>query len=196
MRIIAVPLARHRGNASLPYITYLARSAAQKALMENKSVPVASESWSQRAMVRASEIWTSFGRTDVQSAFNWKRRLFTIGESIMDRIEYEEWALKSIDQVLGPTIRDLMISSHKREKQPEKVRSTIMLIPDFPSLPPKAFVSKYGRVVAFQARCAPRAAPLPLLFVQCCGHSNHYTPVFVASDTQFCNILFLSLIHI
>lgn len=139
MRIIAVPLARHRGNASLPYITYLARSAAQKALMENKSVPVASESWSQRAMVRASEIWTSFGRTDVQSAFNWKRRLFTIGESIMDRIEYEEWALKSIDQVLGPTIRDLMISSHKREKQPEKVRSTIMLIPDFPSLPPQGF---------------------------------------------------------
>ncbi|GAC95498.1 hypothetical protein PHSY_003074 [Pseudozyma hubeiensis SY62] len=51
---------------------------------------------------KASAFWMDLGRTDQTSTFDWKRRTYVTGEKLMDRIEYQEWALKGIDPAMGP----------------------------------------------------------------------------------------------
>ena len=55
-------------------------------------------------MQYVSNVWTQWGHPDTKSLLDWKNRVYSMGERIMDSIEYEEWALKGIDQVLGPSI--------------------------------------------------------------------------------------------
>lgn len=57
-----------------------------------------------RLMNRASAFWIDLGREDQKSTLDWKRRTYTLGEKLMDRIEYEEWALKGVDPTLGPSL--------------------------------------------------------------------------------------------
>ena len=120
MNIIAVPLARHANSARLPYLTYLSQPVAAAAT-KLSSKP----SFAQRAIQYASDMWTTWGRPETASLLNWKRRVHAFGERIMDRIEYEEWALKSIDQVLGPSIHALLSSRlplrEPREEHPTHV---------------------------------------------------------------------------
>lgn len=112
MRILAVPLARQRSTATT-YFTYLVH-AAPAALSEK--APKAQASLMQRIINRASDFWVNLGRTDVSSTLNWRRRTYLLGERIMDRIEYEEWALKGIDQGMGPALKELM--EHEANKRP------------------------------------------------------------------------------
>ncbi|WFD25963.1 hypothetical protein MNAN1_000936 [Malassezia nana] len=116
MRIIAVPLARNANPARVPYLTYLAYTTAKGDRKTLSSLPL-----SQRIVIQASHAWSNLGRTDTRSLFDWKRRLFLFGESIMDRIEYEEWALKGIDQALGPSIRTLRARQRSPEAQPYRL---------------------------------------------------------------------------
>jgi len=46
-------------------------------------------------------MWAGFGKAPVGS---WKQRLFTYGERVEDRIDFQELALKSMDPSLGPKI--------------------------------------------------------------------------------------------
>ncbi|RSH88439.1 uncharacterized protein EHS24_000984 [Apiotrichum porosum] len=54
-----------------------------------------------RALTKASDLWLGFGEKDKGT---WQRKVFERGEKLMDRIEYEEWALKSIHEDQGVKI--------------------------------------------------------------------------------------------
>lgn len=46
-----------------------------------------------RAINKAASTWEGFGKA---AEGNWKKRIHNAGEKLMDRIEFEEWALKSV----------------------------------------------------------------------------------------------------
>ncbi|KAL0960987.1 hypothetical protein HGRIS_005983 [Hohenbuehelia grisea] len=50
---------------------------------------------------KAAQAWTGFGKAKEGS---WKLRVYTAGERLVDRLEFEELALKAIDPSLGPSI--------------------------------------------------------------------------------------------
>ncbi|SCV74612.1 BQ2448_7641 [Microbotryum intermedium] len=56
-------------------------------------------SYLTRATLWASGTWEGFGKADEGT---WKRRAYVIGAKFMDKIEFEEWALKAIDPALSP----------------------------------------------------------------------------------------------
>ncbi|GLB38163.1 hypothetical protein LshimejAT787_0500280 [Lyophyllum shimeji] len=49
---------------------------------------------------KAADVWAGFGK----APGGWKLKVFQIGERLVDRLEFEELALKSIDPSLGPSI--------------------------------------------------------------------------------------------
>ncbi|KAJ2932347.1 hypothetical protein H1R20_g4761, partial [Candolleomyces eurysporus] len=68
---------------------------------------------------KAAETWAGFGKAEG----GWKLYVFRTGERIVDRMEFEELALKSIDPSLGPTIthpRSSEIDSEQKEQQAEE----------------------------------------------------------------------------
>lgn len=109
MRLIAVPLARAR-PASHPISTFVAQTASRAA--EKAAADAAAKQkdgsnqsklpFTTRMLNKASAFWIDLGRTDQKSTFEWKRRTYVLGERLMDRIEYQEWALKGIDPAMGP----------------------------------------------------------------------------------------------
>lgn len=106
MRLIAVPLARVRPSAH-PISTFVAQTAsraAEKAMAEaaKKEGAKSGQPFATRMLNKASAFWVDLGRTDQKSTFDWKRRTYVTGEKLMDRIEYQEWALKGIDPAMGP----------------------------------------------------------------------------------------------
>lgn len=147
MRIIAVPLARSVQATQLPYVTFLAQKSLSRSVLSEKpgtrdgDQPAASSgvataaqgkpSWTHRFVARASDYWTNMGRTDVKSLLDWKRRTYVMGEMVMDRIAFEEWALKGIDQALGPSIKNLREYT-QRNTRSEKLQRISLLYP--PSL--------------------------------------------------------------
>ncbi|SNX81711.1 uncharacterized protein MEPE_00416 [Melanopsichium pennsylvanicum] len=109
MRLIAVPLARARPT-SHPISTFVAQTAsraAEKAVADAATIhkddaKQAQLPFTTRMLNKASAFWMDLGRTDQKSTLDWKRRTYVLGERLMDRIEYQEWALKGIDPALGP----------------------------------------------------------------------------------------------
>ncbi|KAF9468714.1 mitochondrial K+-H+ exchange-related-domain-containing protein [Collybia nuda] len=49
---------------------------------------------------KAAETWAGFGKAEG----GWKLKTYQVGEQLVDRIDFEELALKGIDPSLGPTI--------------------------------------------------------------------------------------------
>ncbi|KAF8962968.1 mitochondrial K+-H+ exchange-related-domain-containing protein [Flammula alnicola] len=67
---------------------------------------------------KAADIWAGFGKTKG----GWKLKVYQAGEKLMDRMEFEELALKSIDPSLGPSIIQLKRSLVLDEKnEPPKI---------------------------------------------------------------------------
>ncbi|GAA5979364.1 hypothetical protein JCM5350_003881 [Sporobolomyces pararoseus] len=52
-----------------------------------------------KATDKAADMWSGLGKGKPGS---WKKRSYDFGEKMMDKIEFEEWALKSIDTNLAP----------------------------------------------------------------------------------------------
>ncbi|KAK0562725.1 hypothetical protein OC861_005168 [Tilletia horrida] len=107
MRLIAVPLARLRPG-SQPVSTFLAQRAPIVLPPKSQTKPddpVKKLPLASRLSARASAFWMSLGDPNAKSTFDWKKRTYRLGEGIMDRIEYEEWALKGIDPALAPSLK-------------------------------------------------------------------------------------------
>ncbi|PWN40265.1 hypothetical protein IE81DRAFT_293677 [Ceraceosorus guamensis] len=118
MRLLAVPLARASPTASavstfvsapLPPSSAIARNAAAapvsapgKGNEKPQQLPLAT-----RLLNKASNYWLSLNEPGAKSTFDWKRRTYRAGESLMDRIEYEEWALKGVDPQAGPVLSEI-----------------------------------------------------------------------------------------
>lgn len=103
MRLIAIPLARVRPNAH-PVFTFLSQQTKIAASVQD---PSRQPPLSTRLLTKASNFWLGLGRDGEDgkklAVFDWKRRTYTLGERLMDRIEYEEWALKAVDPSLDVT---------------------------------------------------------------------------------------------
>ncbi|KAH7885241.1 mitochondrial K+-H+ exchange-related-domain-containing protein [Phlebopus sp. FC_14] len=74
--------------------------------------------WTKRILkkmsTKAADVWANFGKAPEGS---WKLRVYEYGERIVDRIDFEELALKSVDPSMGPSSR----TPNATEYQPEKL---------------------------------------------------------------------------
>ena len=138
-----MPLARAR-PASHPISTFVAQTAsraaeeaAAEAVANQKDGAKASQlPFMTRMLNKASAFWIDLGRTDQKSTFDWKRRTYVVGERLMDRIEYQEWALKGIDPAMGPHL----LSGQAKELTAEQSDSGIPKLNHVPLLYPSSLL--------------------------------------------------------
>jgi hypothetical protein len=71
----------------------------------------------KRLMNKASDFWIGLGREDQTSTLDWKKRTYNMGEKLMDRIDYEEWALKGVDPTLGPSLNPEKVAEKRKERK-------------------------------------------------------------------------------
>lgn len=143
MRLIAVPLARARPT-SHPISTFVAQTAsraaekaAADAAKQNKGASTPQLPFTTRMLNKASAFWIDLGRTDRKSTFDWKRRTYVLGERLMDRIEYQEWALKGIDPAMSS---HLVRREAKVAEGAEATDSGIAKLDHVPLLYPKSLL--------------------------------------------------------
>ncbi|KAL0067519.1 hypothetical protein AAF712_005510 [Marasmius tenuissimus] len=118
-RIISIPIARQSPSKILTYYHFqLHDSSAAKAK--------AQEGWVSWAQEKASATWSGFGKAPEGS---WKLKVFRAGERIVDRVDFEELSLKSVDPELGPTILHPDFSGKKgKEKEKNAPQLSIPLL--------------------------------------------------------------------
>ncbi|SOV08344.1 uncharacterized protein UDID_00610 [Ustilago sp. UG-2017a] len=141
MRLIAVPLARARPT-SHPISTFVAQTASRTAEKAAAAAAAKQQDGSKasqlplttRMLNKASAFWIDLGRTDQKSTLGWKRRTYVLGERLMDRIEYQEWALKGIDPAMGPHLIHGR-AKDENEQDPNEVKSAESGIPRLDHIP-------------------------------------------------------------
>ncbi|KIM80956.1 hypothetical protein PILCRDRAFT_821813 [Piloderma croceum F 1598] len=79
---------------------------------------------------KAADTWAGFGRAPEG---NWKLRTYQYGERLVDRMDFEELALKGVDPSLGPSITHPQLGSRNEKLAKEaqsngKTRITIPLV--------------------------------------------------------------------
>lgn len=74
----------------------------------------------KRALDKANETWLKLGEKDKKSVSYW---FYKKGEGLMDKIEYEEWALKNVTEDQGVKI------AKKGKDGKEEVQETIEVGP-------------------------------------------------------------------
>ncbi|KAL8277591.1 hypothetical protein RQP46_010023 [Phenoliferia psychrophenolica] len=92
LKLLALPLTRSGPQPPLFYLHAVRPPPS--------AVKTADLSYASRATNKAADVWSQLGQANEGS---WKRKAYMQGERFMDRIEYEEWALKAIDPALSPT---------------------------------------------------------------------------------------------
>ncbi|KAI0647664.1 mitochondrial K+-H+ exchange-related-domain-containing protein [Trametes meyenii] len=105
-----------------------------------------SKSWSKWTVAKASDLWAGLGKAPEGT---WKRKSFLYGERLIDRLEFEELALKSLDPSLGPRLSDIV---HKTKK--EKDGTTPLQIPLI--YPPSACTSPIPHLRSLVEKRTPR----------------------------------------
>ncbi|KAJ3561664.1 hypothetical protein NP233_g10058 [Leucocoprinus birnbaumii] len=130
LRIIAVPLTlpkpspldkgatRHLARHNLIYYALQTSSPAPtKSISDNapKSRWLPEEGIVSYLQAKAAATWSSFGKSEQGS---WKLKTYQLGERLMDRIEFEELALKALDPSLGPPVAGKSTHSEKRPQIP------------------------------------------------------------------------------
>ncbi|KAF9452920.1 hypothetical protein P691DRAFT_755954 [Macrolepiota fuliginosa MF-IS2] len=115
MRIISVPLTRprppaHRTTDTRQALTYyqFQITSSQHPPSENATEKKGAKSrWLPEEGIvkflqgKAAATWTGFGKTEQGS---WKLKVYQMGESLVDRMDFEELALKGLDPSLGPSL--------------------------------------------------------------------------------------------
>ncbi|EJC97923.1 uncharacterized protein FOMMEDRAFT_97733 [Fomitiporia mediterranea MF3/22] len=106
MRIIALPLTSEAASTGLHTYYHFQTPPPAK----QRSNPTLFK----KVTEKAASLWASFGKAPEKS---WKRRIFTTGERMMDRIEFEELSLKSMDPSLGPKLSKFGRSDMRRDEK-------------------------------------------------------------------------------
>ncbi|KAA1469952.1 hypothetical protein DENSPDRAFT_653285 [Dentipellis sp. KUC8613] len=115
MRIIALPLTtavrdpKHLSDIPRPLVYYHFQTPPPPA---DRKV-----GWVGWATLKATQAWASFGKAPQT---NWKYKVFNYGERLVDRIDFEELALKGVDPSLGPRISEFRRSAKDAKKEAEK----------------------------------------------------------------------------
>ncbi|RDB18948.1 Uncharacterized protein C23H3.12c [Hypsizygus marmoreus] len=127
MRIIAIPLTRpilaqahvQKKNNAHPsgILTYYQfQISSPRTPEEEKTTP--GSRWVPEGGVvkwmstKAADTWAGFGKAEG----GWKLKMYQVGERLVDRMEFEELALKGIDPSLGPKIPGPDVEGEKSEE--------------------------------------------------------------------------------
>ncbi|KAF8628645.1 hypothetical protein AX15_003777 [Amanita polypyramis BW_CC] len=110
LHVIAIPLTRPLPHSkSKRILTYYQFQIAQPPTVKGNGKEKESNTlarWLPEsgvvnwASAKAAETWAGFGKQQK----GWKRSIYEMGEKLMDRLDFEELALKSINPSMGPTI--------------------------------------------------------------------------------------------
>ncbi|GBE89343.1 hypothetical protein SCP_1600040 [Sparassis crispa] len=145
LRIIALPLT----NAPLP--TLASQSPAQLTYYHFLTPPLSAkerQGFARRAITKASQLWEKLGKAEESS---WKRKTFLYGERLMNRLDFEELALQSVDPSLGPKILSRSASSAPSPSPRDPDHPTIPLV-----YPPSARSSPLQQLRTLLEKRTPR----------------------------------------
>jgi len=110
MRIIALPLTssvRGPGHTEKPSpLVYYHFQTPPKAESRRRG-------WVDWATGKAASIWAQFGKAPEAS---WKFKVFTYGERLVDRVDFEELALKGVDPSMGPKLSNPRSPTEEQKK--------------------------------------------------------------------------------
>ncbi|KAG8691074.1 hypothetical protein FRC11_006979 [Ceratobasidium sp. 423] len=106
----------------------------------------------KRAQMKASEVWSNWGK----APGGWKLKVHTYGEKLVDRIDFEELALASIDTSLGPKISQLTHDGVGKELCKQQAKTHTVSIP---LIYPPSFISSVDPLASLQQQLEHR---LPL----------------------------------
>ncbi|GAA5883980.1 hypothetical protein JCM6882_002091 [Rhodosporidiobolus microsporus] len=103
LKLLALPLTRpspsSSGTTPRFYLHALKSSlSSPAALQRQQDSQPAYLAYANKAINKAADLWAGLG----QAQGGWKKKIYDTGERMMDKIEYEEWALKAIDPALAP----------------------------------------------------------------------------------------------
>ncbi|KII90774.1 hypothetical protein PLICRDRAFT_106278 [Plicaturopsis crispa FD-325 SS-3] len=104
MRIIALPLTRpgrRSTKAVLTYYQFQVHHPKDSANADGKAPSSSVGRYVKLAQQKAADIWAGFGKA---KEGNWKLKTYRYGERLVDKLDFEELALKGIDPSLGPSI--------------------------------------------------------------------------------------------
>ncbi|KAI0820453.1 mitochondrial K+-H+ exchange-related-domain-containing protein [Trametes gibbosa] len=113
MRIVALPLTR----PSKPLTGKVAEHLTYYQFITSPE-NTKTTTWAKWAVTKASDLWAGFGKAPEG---HWKRRAFLYGERLIDRLEFEELALKSLDPSLGPKLSNIVHPSAKEKAAPVRI---------------------------------------------------------------------------
>ncbi|EJT98592.1 hypothetical protein DACRYDRAFT_110501 [Dacryopinax primogenitus] len=104
MRLIALPLTKQVGNLTpliyyYPHTQHTTQSSSTTGTQGG--LTARARALFHRALGTATTTWVGFGRAEPRS---WKYRLYSAGQSIHRRIDFEELALSSLEPALGPSL--------------------------------------------------------------------------------------------
>ncbi|KIK91595.1 hypothetical protein PAXRUDRAFT_830705 [Paxillus rubicundulus Ve08.2h10] len=133
MRIIALPLAK----AEFPPKPHTALNTNKLLIYYHFNLvsPCGVEgerSWAKifltRLATKAADIWANFGKAPEGS---WKLHTYEYGERMVDRIDFEELALKGVDPSLGPVVTRQNLTTRQVEDIPQDsiLASTLSKVP-------------------------------------------------------------------
>ncbi|KAG2112300.1 mitochondrial K+-H+ exchange-related-domain-containing protein [Suillus discolor] len=151
MRIIALPLSRPNippDHGLKPHAIFNPNRMLifyHFDLSQGNSVKIQDQSGIKRAVkwasIKAADLWAGFGKAPEGS---WKLRTYEFGERIIDRIDFEELALKGVDPSLGPSITHADVTRKanevnfsEKQSPTEALRIPLIYPPSiYASLPP------------------------------------------------------------
>ncbi|GAA5931204.1 hypothetical protein JCM1841_003487 [Sporobolomyces salmonicolor] len=101
LKLFALPLSRPRPSKPPLFLLHAHRppppsssSSSSSSSTDAPQLPIL-----KRVEQKAADMWAGLGKGKEGS---WKKRSYDLGERLMDKIEYEEWALKAIDPAFAP----------------------------------------------------------------------------------------------
>ncbi|KAH6885109.1 mitochondrial K+-H+ exchange-related-domain-containing protein [Coprinopsis sp. MPI-PUGE-AT-0042] len=105
------------------------------------------------AQTKAANLWASFGRAEG----GWKLKVFQLGERAMDRIDFEELALKSVDPSLGPSLPHPKTNVIEREKRESELSEKDVLVSEnIPLLYPPSITTSHLALAQLKAYTTQR----------------------------------------
>ncbi|KAJ1309642.1 hypothetical protein OPQ81_006409 [Rhizoctonia solani] len=107
----------------------------------------------KRAQEKASRMWSNWGK----APGGWKLKVHNFGEKVVDKIDFEELALASIDTSLGPKISQLGTHDSPGKKLSEQQAKTHTV--SIPLIYPPSFMSSVDPLASLQQQLDVR---LPL----------------------------------
>ncbi|GAA6015125.1 hypothetical protein JCM10207_003610 [Rhodosporidiobolus poonsookiae] len=97
LKLIALPLSQPSSTHPPRFLLHAVRASLQSDTAQQRQST--SAAYIAKATDKAADLWSGLGKADEGT---WKKRAYNTGEKMMDKIEYEEWALKALDPARAP----------------------------------------------------------------------------------------------